>query len=343
MASIGITLERRLDQNTVGKYMATKPPFTIATGIDDNYVLPFLVMIYSAKVNTVERFHVKIGFDSQALSARSQEILTQALRLIEVPFDFVKLTLSKDMIAKHHISSTTYSRLLLADQISGLMLWLDCDLICLPGWDTIFTDEKNLPNGMAMSVVREQSISTMRIESVKKSSNESIRIMGSDYFNTGVALIDCDIWKSRHYPQLWPTILKEADIRGFQFADQCVLNFLCQRQVNYLPWKYNVRASAKTHHRNRVPYILHFAGGSKPWSYAIFVSRILDHSLAFKDIYKYLRYQSKLIKTIRIENRALGSILSNEKKRIRASWDRDILARKRNQLKKRLFSIFKRA
>ena len=74
--------------------MEAKRPFTVVTGIDDNYLLPFLVMIYSAKVNTIEKFHVKIGFDSRELSELSKDLLAQALRLIEVPFDFVKITLS---------------------------------------------------------------------------------------------------------------------------------------------------------------------------------------------------------------------------------------------------------
>jgi lipopolysaccharide biosynthesis glycosyltransferase len=298
-------------------------------------------MIYSAKVNSVEKFHVRIGFDSQSLSSRNREILAQVLRLIEVPFDFVKLTLSKDMRPKGHISSTTYSRLLLADQISGLMLWLDSDLICLPGWDAIFTDDKNLPNGMVMSVVRDQFVSNKGIEFLRKSSNESVRIMGPDYFNTGVALIDCDVWRSQNYPQLWPRLLMEADVRGFQFADQCVINFLCQRQVNYLASKYNTLAGAKMHNRKNTPCILHFASRLKPWSYVFFDSRILKGDLFFSDIYKYLRYQSKLIKTIKLENRTLGSILIDEKKRIRIPFrfsrtdlNRDSLGI-RYQLKKR--------
>ena len=297
--------------------MEAKRPFTVVTGIDDNYLLPFLVMIYSAKVNTIEKFHVKIGFDSRELSELSKDLLAQALRLIEVPFDFVKITLSNDMKPRWDISSTSYSRLLLADQISGLMLWLDSDLILLPGWDELLTDKKNLPNGMVMSVVRDAFVSTKGIESLRKSNNESKRIMGPDYFNAGVALIDCDIWKLRNYPQLWPTMLMEAETRGFEYADQCVLNFLCQRQVNYLPWKYNVLASAKTHNRKNSPSILHFAGGPKPWSYAIYDLRILGGYLFVTDIYKYLRYQSILIKKIKLKNEALGSILIDERKRIR--------------------------
>lgn len=328
--------------------MQTKPSFTVATGIDDNYVLPFLVMIYSAKINSVENFHVKIGFDPNALSTNSQEILNQVLQLIEVPFDFVKLTFSKDMRPKGHISSTTYSRLLLADQISGLMLWLDSDLICLPGWDAILTDRENLPNGMVMSVVRDQFVSTKGIEYLRKSSNESVRLMGSDYFNTGVALIDCDVWKSLKYPQQWPKLLTEADVRGFQFADQCVINFLIQRKVNYLHSKYNTLAGAKMHHRKNTPCILHFASRLKPWSYFFLDSRILKGDLFISDIGKYLRYQSKLIKAIELENRALGTVLSNEKKRIRTPFrfsrldlNRDFLGI-RYHLKKLPFSILKR-
>jgi len=289
----------------------------IVSGIDDNYVLPFLVMVYSAKVNSTKQFNVTLGYDPTELSLSSIDLISQVLRILEVPLEFMKILLTEDMKPRWHISSAAYSRLLLADQISGLMLWLDSDLICLPGWDSIFTDEKNLPNGMVMSVVRDAFVSTKGIDDLRRSSNESVRIMGSDYFNSGVALIDCDIWKSQNYPQLWPTILMEADIRGFEYADQCVLNFLIQRQVNYLPSNYNSLASAKTHSRKKEPKFLHFAGGPKPWSFAYFDFRILRGDLFLSDIYKYFWYQSKLIKIIKLNDRALGSMLANEKKRLR--------------------------
>jgi lipopolysaccharide biosynthesis glycosyltransferase len=297
--------------------MESEVPLKVATGIDDNYVLPFLVMVFSAKINTTEKIHVTLGFDSNELSASNQELLFRVLRIIDVSFNFVEVSLSKSMEARAHISSTSYSRLLLADKLSGLMLWLDSDLICLPGWDSIFLDKGNLPNGMVMSVVRDELLSNQGAKYASRSSNESLKIMGSDYYNTGVALIDCDMWKALNYPQKWPKLLEEAKVRGFQYADQCVLNFLCQRQVNYLPWAYNALASAKNHGRNSSPFILHFAGGIKPWFYSIKDPRILAGRLFSRDVFKYLRYQSQLIEIVKTENPVLGSILSQERKRIR--------------------------
>jgi len=300
--------------------METKLPFTVVSGIDDNYVLPFLVMVYSAKINAREQFHVTLGFDPKLLSVDSQDLVAQVLRIIEVPFNFVKLTLSSEMEARGHVSSTTYVRLLLADHLSGLMLWLDSDLICLPGWDSIFSEKKNLPNGMVMSVVRDAFISSASIEYLSNSSNESLRVMGRDYFNSGVALIDCDLWKSLNYPNLWPAVLEESNSRGFEYSDQDVLNFLCQRQVNFLPWKYNALARAKWHSREARPFILHFAAGPKPWSYIFFDLRILRHDLFLGDVYIYLRYRSQFIKTVWRENKIIGSILRKERSRIRSKW-----------------------
>jgi lipopolysaccharide biosynthesis glycosyltransferase len=201
------------------------------------------------------------------------------------------------------------------------MLWLDSDLICLPGWDSIFLDSKNLPNGMFMSVVRNAILTSEEVRVASQSSNESVRIMGSDYFNTGVALIDCDLWKSLNYPNLWPTLLKESNSRGFEYADQCVLNFLCQRQVNFLHWKYNAIAQAKWHGRESRPFILHFAGETKPWFYAITDPRILTTGIFFpRDVLLYLSYQSQLIKTVNLKNSILGSVLKIERRRIRSKW-----------------------
>ena len=299
--------------------MESKRPFTVATGVDDNYVLPLLVMIYSAKVNSTKKFHLTFGFDSNELSISNQEMLSEVLKLLEVSFDFVPITLSKGMDAYAHLSPTSYLRLLLADDISGLMLWLDSDLLCLPGWDSIYLEHSNLPNGKVLSAVRDAYISNLGSNYAGDSNNESLKKVGVDYFNSGVSLIDCDKWRALNYPQEWPKLLREIDIRGFKMGDQDIMNFLCHRQVHYLPWEYNALAVVKNHNSKLRPFISHFAGSTKPWFFTFADPRILRSSLRPSDIYKYLRYQSRLIKTVKHENLRLGLVLIEERKRIRIS------------------------
>jgi lipopolysaccharide biosynthesis glycosyltransferase len=204
--------------------------------------------------------------------------------------------------------------------MSGLALWLDSDLLCLPGWDSIYIDNNNLPNGMVISAVRDAQIYKLGNEYTSNSNNQSLRKMGSDYFNSGVSLFDCDKWKELNFPETWPVILKEYAERGFEWQDQCVLNFICHGQVNYLDWEYNYLPFREKHKKRSKRYILHFTGTVKPWLYSILDPRILNSIISPKDIYKYLGYQSRLIKIVNRENPSIGSILTTEQKRIQGNF-----------------------
>jgi lipopolysaccharide biosynthesis glycosyltransferase len=141
--------------------------------------------------------------------------------------------------------------------------------------------------------------------------------MGNDYFNSGVALINCDRWKQLDFSSKWPQLLAEGVQRGFEYADQCVLNFMCSNEVNYISVKYNTLARTRRVNHQISPYILHFAGDVKPWHYSIFDLQILRGVLLPKDVYKYLKYQSQLIREVKTKDRALGLNLKREGLRIR--------------------------
>jgi len=281
---------------------------------DNGYVLPLLVAVYSAKNNATSDFDVTVAYFPSELSSENLILLSKVLEYIGVTFEFKALTLSEHMTQKDHITPTSYSRLLCADQFTGLFMWLDADTLCLPGWDSIYLDDSNIPHNVTLSVVRDSIISS---SSIKTEKNESIIKMGKDYFNTGIALINCDRWKKLNFQEQWPQLLVESNRRGFQYADQCVLNFMCSGEVNYISPNYNTLAATRRKNPKDEPLILHFAGTKKPWFFSKFDPRILNGLLLPKDVYKYLRYQSRLIRLVKSQNTALGLSLLREKRRLR--------------------------
>jgi lipopolysaccharide biosynthesis glycosyltransferase len=281
---------------------------------DNEYVLPLLVAIYSAKNNATSDFDVTVAYFPSELSHENLIFLSKVLEYIGVNFEFKALTLSEHMTQKYHITPTSYSRLLCADQFTGLVMWLDADTLCLPGWDSIYLDDFNIPHNATLSVVRDSIISH---SSIKAEKNESIIKMGKDYFNTGIALIDCDRWKELNFQDQWPQLLVESNLRGFEYADQCVLNFMCSGEVKYISPSYNVFAATRRKEPKVEPLILHFAGTKKPWFFSKFDPRILNGLLLPKDVYRYLRYQTRLIRLVKSQNTALGLSLLREKRRLR--------------------------
>ena len=277
---------------------------------DDDYVLPFLVMLQSAKLNSREDFSITIGYDSNALSQENKRIISIVLGIIGVDFRFTELEITEDMAKRGHISGTSYARLILADRSDGFALWLDADLICLPNWDTIFSASVDNENRNLISVVRDSGVTG---EIIRNSNNESLKIAGLNYFNAGVLVFACDNWRKLEFQKKWPAILKQADELGFQWADQCVLNYICQENVNYLAPDYNVLAGSRKHRLRSKPYILHFAGGSKPWFYSIFNPKILIGILFPKDVYRYLVYQGKLIRSVHKNDKIVASTLRNKR------------------------------
>jgi lipopolysaccharide biosynthesis glycosyltransferase len=281
---------------------------------DDDYVLPFLVMLQSAKLNSQEDFSITIGYDSNALSQENKRIISIVLRIIEVDFRFTELEITEDMAQRGHISGTSYARLILADRSDGVVLWLDADLICLPNWDTIFSESMDIENKNLISVVRDSGITE---ELISKTNNESLRFAGLNYFNSGVLVFTCDNWRKLEFQKKWPAILKQANELGFQWADQCALNYICRENINYLASDYNVLAGSRKHRLRSKPYILHFAGGSKPWFYSIFNPQIFIGILYPKDVYRYLAYQGKLIRAVHKQDKIVASNLRNKRLLIR--------------------------
>ena len=281
-----------------------KSPVRVISAIDNNYVLPFLTMCYSAKKNSNNSFQIVLGYDSKELSQTNRKMIANILTFLEIEHSFLEVELSKDMFSQDHISSTMWARLIMADQLEGVVIWLDSDLICLKGWDDLLS----IPSHQELfSAVRDSGISHKKISGSK---NRAIEIMKRDYFNSGVMEINCNRWNRLHLNLEWPALIKEFDLYGFEWGDQCVLNYLSEGRVNYLNENFNVLSYRRKNWFFKKVKILHFASGIKPWYYAKNDYRILISPLPSFDIYRYLKYQSEFINSVTSFDELIGERLA---------------------------------
>jgi len=273
----------------------------VISAVDNNYVLPLLVMIHSAKKNSNNDFQFVLGYDSKILSAANVKLIEECLTLLKVPFSTIGLTLDGRFKDNHHIMATSYARLPMADVLPGLVLWLDADLICKPGWDDIFELFDDNLGGNTVAGARDSVVTSSNFR--ENTQNLALVKMQERYFNAGVLIINCSLWQLSNTSERWPAVVKNYDNLGFNFSDQCVLNFLFEDSHQPLPSEFNVLAFYSSRTAREQAKILHFAGIVKPWVYRRFSSKILFSILSRRDIWDYLDLQKEFLQVVRRANR----------------------------------------
>lgn len=89
----------------------------------------------------------------------------------------------------------------------------------------------------------------------------------SDYFNSGVLLINLVKWRGLNVKE---KCIKLLDVYGsFEYADQDLLNIVLEKEWTELDYKFNyLFPLPKTRAKLAEPVIVHFAGEGKPWQRA---------------------------------------------------------------------------
>ena len=178
------------------------------------------------------------------------------------------------------LSRAAYMRLAVAEILPkdiDKIIYLDCDLIVKKDitelWDASM--ERN-----AIAAVPDCGIMTSAKS--RKQKRQCIGLTGEDlYFNSGVLMIDLAEWRKNNYARKLLSLVQE---HSYPHHDQDALNAFFYHRWTALPLEWNVippvwfmflkivfskwRASAATARQN--PAILHYAGGYKPWEYAVY-------------------------------------------------------------------------
>ncbi len=315
----------------------------IGTAADDNYVLPLLVMLNSAKINAQSSFHVAIAYIPKDLSDVNLNLISSVLNHLKINHEFIKIDENESLFSSAHITRTSFLRFHLAERLEGFYLWLDADIICLPRWDDLFDiSRKKLENVLVAGVV--DPFVTKPIFQLN-SKNQAVVEMGDDYLNTGVLLINCDFWKQFAMPRKWRTLLTVYDNLGFQFLDQCILNYLTKGYYLVLPSKFNHVATGPLGESLEGVRILHYAGSFKPWHYSRLDFKSMVSILSYESISIYRSFLNRTILEFEEENESIftsllemASALAKSKNFLAVLKDR-LLAGSSNGPRKHIYAI----
>ncbi len=222
----------------------------VVGAIDDNMVYPVLVWAFSLHRGASTAPHIIIGFLTGHLSERNRGVVGKVLTYLGISHEFLELASDTRFITQGHISPTTFTKFLLADQIRELNVWIDVDTVATEGWDTVFALIAQSPEEAKLVVAERGNSSSGNPKKVTKPSDL--------VFNAGVLG-----WPER--PRLpWSAELDNADMVGTQ--EQFLFNSLYASHIAQIPETYNTLTYRRDHFRDTAPpFILHYAGAHKPW------------------------------------------------------------------------------
>jgi lipopolysaccharide biosynthesis glycosyltransferase len=244
----------------------------IATCCDDNYAPYVAVMILSVLRATTAKsrvcFHlVDSGIDAENIYKIKQVVSENGADIIVYPAD-------------HKISSglpvlryglAVYQRINLPDYLQGnisRVIYLDSDTLVLGDLAELWDIDLN---GNPLGAV----------ENLSPTACNDIGIPREEYFNSGLLLMDLDIWRCEGIHHHITEFLHD-NAKKLRFVDQCSLNALLHKRWFKLPLSWNQQSDiygvlnkyqigcgySKEEIKQAIlsPKIVHFIGTRKPWN-----------------------------------------------------------------------------
>jgi len=235
----------------------------IASAIDDNYVWPLLVMLKSAIKGSDRPIKFILGYSAVDLNAKNISILAKVFEQWGIRYEFVELDFDLNVEFDNYLTATTYARLFLADILEEDFLWIDADVMCLPGWIELANLHKKLIGDVAVIGVKDPLADS--VPPGKVSRNAALRAAGQNYFNAGVVFISPKNWRELDGPKKWRAAQSSYIELNLDFHDQCILNYVLAGHSYIAAPELNYLVRNDMGRRVADPKIVHFAGGFKPW------------------------------------------------------------------------------
>ncbi len=250
--------------DTVKKTKINKNKIPVFYACDNKYAPIATTSMASLLFNTDSfiEFYV-LDCNLSALNRRKMEMLAQRFSNFSIEFIPVDSNARFGYInLRNYLTTACFARLLIPDLKPKLkkVVYLDCDTIMMGDIADLYAQDLN---GYAIGAVPDPNVFENQI---KKSNQYAAAFLSQDhlYFNSGVMLIDCDVWRKK---DMLPKLVEAERITAATryFNDQDVLNkgFDCDYQP--LDVRFNVKSNLITHCPQDKIVVRHYTGNIKPW------------------------------------------------------------------------------
>lgn len=251
-------------------------PIYVALAADDNYAQHMGAVALSLLHNAKNHTQLHFFFLDAGIAENNKERLQESILAYGGTCEFIQPELtSYRNIPMGRFGIAALLRLSLGSllpQYVERVIYMDCDTLAFDDiaelWDI---DIGNCVIG-AVPNLGDRCLSEYGISK-------------SEYFNSGILLIDLNLWRAAHIEeQALQLLMKHSE--GLQFPDQDCLNRLLQGRWHHLPLRWNLQpATYSMRHKGECapgltqsdydeaitnPGIVHYIGKNKPWVFMSF-------------------------------------------------------------------------
>lgn len=245
--------------------MIKNPKLTLVLAVDPYYLPGCCVTVTSALNNCPRNQQVDIYLLHINLSSDEVEVVESAARSLNSEARVLAKVIDPRIfggLKTMHGNSMAYVRLLIGHILTEpRCIYLDADLLINLDLNDLWIQDLN---GCSIGAVQ----SGLGLSADRPTLEFYLAKSVTDYFNSGVLLIDLDRWRS---DQVLEKALEFAKIRGIQLPnwDQTLLNLVLHEKFHFLPSYYN-RLIAPWQRPEKCAMgreIWHYISTPKPWMF----------------------------------------------------------------------------
>ncbi len=246
-----------------------KKEVPIFLSIDDNY-LPFLaVAVESIKEHADKNVMYKIMILSEKITKLGKEKIS-AMQSDNVDVSFVDVSKKIEPIRKElkeslrdYYTESIFYRMFIASLFPNLdkAIYIDSDVVLLDDIQNLY--DIDLGNNV-LGVIVDQVVSVC--EPFKHYTLNALGVPASDYFNSGVLLMNLSEYRKRDIEGKFLNMLLTYNPESVA-PDQDYLNVLCYGSVKYLSAGWDRMPTAEIDYNGKL-HLIHYNMFNKPWKYS---------------------------------------------------------------------------
>lgn len=251
-------------KDTVKSAKNTEKEIPVFFATDDNYVPFLIVTVSSMKQNASKNYTYRVYVLHSGLS---EEGMTQIKKFEDEKFivSFVDVSdhvkdIEKFLRLRDYYTAAIYYRLFIVGMFPQYdkALYLDCDTVVLGDIAELYNEDLG---DNYIGAIPDQAVAS--IPEFCDYTKDALGIVGTEYFNSGVILMNLKKFREGNFYDRFYRILSSYDF--IVAPDQDCLNLICKGKVKYISTEWNAMPVCGEKHEN--PKLVHYNLVHKPWHY----------------------------------------------------------------------------